>query len=141
MSDKRFFPQANNTLLWQQRYTHEQTRYNDIYINHHMNFTLSVGRIKKWLLSTFIPLFAFPTLLLPLQLVFNIYKCSLIYLYLTLHIYSFFPFLSTYLLILFSLLYSPIGTLLQFCFLVYALISLVLEDITLPVKRRESKSK
>ena len=35
-----------------------------------------------------------------------------IYFYLTLHIYSFFPFLSTYLLVLFSLLYSPVGTLL-----------------------------
>ena len=39
-----------------------------------------------------------------------------IYLYLTLHIYSFFPFFSTYLLVLFSLLYSPLGTLLQLCF-------------------------
>ena len=50
MSDKSSFPQANNTLLWKQRYTHEQTRYKDIYINHYMNFILSVGRSKKWLL-------------------------------------------------------------------------------------------
>ena len=48
-----------------------------------------------------------------------------------LHIYSFFPlspFLSTYLLVLFSVLYSPKGILLQFCFPVCALISFVLVD-------------
>ena len=49
-------------------------------------------------------------LFFPLQLIFNAYK--FLYLYLTLHIYSFFPFLSTYLLVLFSVLYSPVGTLL-----------------------------
>ena len=42
---------------------------------------------------------------------------------------SFFPFLSTYLLVLFSLLYSPVGTLLQFCFPVCSLIRFVLVDI------------
>jgi len=47
----------------------------------------------------------------------------------TLHIYSFFPFLSTYLLLSFPLLYSPIGTLLWFCFPVFALVSFVLEYI------------
>ena len=40
----------------------------------------------------------------------------------------FFPFLSTYLLVLFSLLCSPIGTLLLFCFPVCALVSFVLVD-------------
>ena len=47
------------------------------------------------------PLFAFPTDIFPLQIIFNVYnKIYFIYLYLTLHIYfffSFFPFLSTYL--------------------------------------------
>ena len=43
--------------------------------------------------------------------------------------YSFFPFLSTYLLALFSLLYIPLGTLLWFCFPVCALISFILVDI------------
>ena len=42
---------------------------------------------------------------------------------------SFLPFLSTYLLFLFSLLYSPIGTSLEFCFPVCALVSFVLVDI------------
>ena len=59
-------------------------------------------------------LFAFHTDLSPLQVICNVYV-FFIYLYLALHIYSFFlffPFLSTYLLILFSLLYSPLGTLL-----------------------------
>ena len=57
---------------------------------------------------------------------------TFIYLYLTLHICSFFPFspfLLTYLLVLFSLLYSPVGTLLQSYFPVCALISFVLVDI------------
>ena len=44
---------------------------------------------------------------------------------------SFFPFLSTYLLVLFSLLYSLLGTLLYFCVPVCALISFVLVDIIL----------
>ena len=42
---------------------------------------------------------------------------------------SFLPFLSAYLLVLFSLLYSPIGTSLEFCFPVCALVSFVLVDI------------
>ena len=37
-------------------------------------------------------------------------------------------FLSTYLLVLFSLLYFPLGTLFQFCFPVCALVSFVLAD-------------
>ena len=41
--------------------------------------------------STFIPLFDFPTVLFPLQLLFNVYKSSSI-IYLTLHIYSLFLF-------------------------------------------------
>ena len=45
--------------------------------------------------------------------------------------YFFFTFLSTYLLVLFSLLYSPLDTLLQFCFPVCALVSFVLGDIIL----------
>ena len=62
--------------------------------------------------STFIPLFALPTVLSPLQLIFNMYV-FFIDLYLTLHFYSSFPlFFSPYLLALFSLLYSPVGTLL-----------------------------
>jgi len=77
--------------------------------------------------STFIPLFAFPTILFPLQLIFNVYKSSLsTSIQLCIPILSFFPFLSTYLLVLFSLLYSPIDTLLQFCFPVCALVSIVL---------------
>jgi len=44
-------------------------------------------------------------------------------------ILSFFPFLSTYSLVLFSLLYSPIDTLLQFCFPVCALVSFFQVDI------------
>ena len=32
--------------------------------------------------------------------------------------FSFFPFLSTYFLVLFSFLYSPVSTLFRFCFLV-----------------------
>jgi len=58
---------------------------------------------------------------------------NLLYLPLTLHIYSFFSFfafLSTYLLVLFSLLYSPLGTLLYLCFPVFALVSFVLVDIS-----------
>ena len=62
-------------------------------------------------------MFAFPIVLFPLQLFFNVF---FIYFYLTLHIYfsffSFFPFLLAYLLILFLLLYSPLGILLLFCF-------------------------
>ena len=63
--------------------------------------------------SIFILLFAFPAVLFPLQLTFNVYKSSST-LYSTLHVYSFFsffPFCSTYLLVLFSLLYSPLDTL------------------------------
>jgi len=45
------------------------------------------------------------------------------------YLFSFLLFLSTYLLVLFSLLYSPIGTLLFFCFLVCAVVSFVLVDI------------
>ena len=44
-------------------------------------------------------------------------------------LFSFLLFLSTYLLVLFSLLYSPIGTLLYFYFLVCAVVSFVLVDI------------
>jgi len=62
--------------------------------------------------STFIPLFAFPTVLYPLQLIFNTYKSSLsTSIYLCISILFFFPLLSTYLLVLFSLLYSQLGTL------------------------------
>ena len=43
--------------------------------------------------------------------------------------FLFFPFLSTYLLVLFSLLYSQIGILLSFCFPVSALVNFVLVDI------------
>jgi len=79
----------------------------------------------------FLPLFAFPSVLSLLQLVFNICKSSLltsIYLCISiLSFFSFFPFFfSPYLLVLFSLLYSPVGTLLYFCFPVYALVSFVL---------------
>ena len=45
--------------------------------------------------------------------------------------FSFCPFLSTYLVVLFSLLYSPIGTLLFFCFPVCALVSFIPVDIIL----------
>ena len=45
------------------------------------------------------------------------------------HIYSFFPFLSTYFLVLFSSLYSPLGTLLYVCSPLCALDSFVLVDI------------
>ena len=62
-----------------------------------------------------------------LQLIFNVYKSSLstsIQLYISLSsFFYFFPFLLTYALVLFSLLYSSLGTLLQFCFLVCALVS------------------
>ena len=44
--------------------------------------------------------------------------------------FSFIPLVSKCLLVLFSLLYSPIGTLLQFCFPVCALVSFVLVDIS-----------
>ena len=78
----------------------------------------------------FLPLFAFPSVLSLLQLVFNIYKSSLltsIYLCIsTLSFFFFLSFFSSYLLVLFSLLYSPVGTLLYFCFPVYALVSFVL---------------
>ena len=51
---------------------------------------------------TFIPLFAFPTILFPLQLIFNVYKSSLFTsIQLCIPILSFFPFLSTYLLVSF----------------------------------------
>ena len=53
-----------------------------------------------------------------------------IYLPLFNFVYLFFLFFSTYFLVLFSLLYSPIGTLLQFCFPVCASVSFVLVDIT-----------
>ena len=66
------------------------------------------------LFFTFIPLFAFPTVLFSLQLIFNVYESSSASL--ALHIYSFFfsffPFFPTYLLVLFSLLFSPFVTLL-----------------------------
>ena len=42
--------------------------------------------------------------------------------------FSLFLFLSIYLAVLFQLLYSPIGTLLQFCFPVCVLVSFVLVD-------------
>ena len=45
-------------------------------------------------------------------------------------ILSFLAFLSTYLLVLFLLLYSSIGTSLEFCFPVCALDSFVLVDVT-----------
>ena len=54
--------------------------------------------LTYYIFSTFIPLFAFPTVPFPLQLIFNVYKSSSTSL--NLHIYaffSFFPFLSTYL--------------------------------------------
>ena len=50
--------------------------------------------------STFILLFAFPTVLSPLQLIFNVYKSSYTSVQLFISIlssFSFFPFLSTYL--------------------------------------------
>ena len=45
--------------------------------------------LTYYILSAFIPLFAFPTVLFPLQLIFNVYKSSSS---ITLHIYSFFLF-------------------------------------------------
>ena len=56
---------------------------------------------------------------------------NLLYLPLFNFAYLFFLFfsLSTYLLVLFLFLYSPIGTLLWFCFPVGALVSFVLEDM------------
>ena len=51
----------------------------------------------------------------------NLY-INLLYLPLFSFVYLFFLFLSTYLLVLFSLLYSTIGTLLYFCFPVCALV-------------------
>ena len=64
--------------------------------------------------STFIALFSFPTVLFPLQLTFSVYKSSSLPLsnFAYLFFLSFFPSLSTDLLVLFSLLYSPLGTLL-----------------------------
>ena len=76
--------------------------------------------------STFINLFAFPTLLFLLQLIFNEYKLSLSTFNFAYLLFLLFPFLSTCLLVLFSLLYSPHGTLLYFHFLVCALVSLIL---------------
>ena len=70
---------------------------------------------------TFIPLFDFPTLLFPLQLIFNVYKPS--------STFSFFPSLSTYFLVLFSLFYSPIGSSFKFCFPVCALVSFAQVDV------------
>ena len=67
-------------------------------------YTLTFNFLNLLYFSTFIPLFAFPTVLCPLQLNFNVYK--------SFSFFSFFPFLSTYLLVLFSLFYSPLGTLL-----------------------------
>ena len=58
------------------------------------------------------PLFAFPTVLSPLQLsvtYINLYLPLFNFAYL--FFVSFSPFLSTYLLVLFSLFYSPLGTL------------------------------
>ena len=70
---------------------------------------------KPIIISSFIPLFYFPTVPFHLQLIFNVYKSSLsTSIYLCISIHSFFPlspFLSTYLLVLFSLLYSPVGNL------------------------------
>ena len=64
------------------------------------------------------------------RMIFSLYKSSLsATIQLCISILSFSPFLSTYLLVLFSLFYSPIGTLLQFCFPVCALISFALVDI------------
>ena len=72
-------------------------------------------------------MFAFSTVLFPLQLILTVYKTSLSTFNLA---YLFFlSFLSTYLLVLFSLFYSPVGTLLLFCFPVCALVSFVLVDI------------
>ena len=71
----------------------------------------------------------FLTVLFPLQLIFNVYKSSSTSIQFCISILSFFPFLSTYFLVLFSLLYSPIGTLLQVCSPVCALVSFVLVDI------------
>ena len=57
----------------------------------------------------------------PLQLIFNIYKSfSSTSVQFCISILSFFPFLSMYLLVLFSLLYSPVDTFLYFCFPVCA---------------------
>ena len=81
--------------------------------------------------STFIPLFAFPIVLFPLKLIFNVSKSSLsTSIQHCLSIHSFFPFLSTYLLVQLLLLYSPLGTLLQFCFPVCALVSFILNWYT-----------
>ena len=64
----------------------------------------------------------------------NVYKSSLsnsVYICISiLSFFSFFLLLSTYFSVLFSLLYSPIGTLLQCCFPVCALLSFVLGDIS-----------
>ena len=79
------------------------------------NFNLKIFK-PIIIFSTFIPLFAFPTVLFPLQLIFIVCKFSLsssIYLCISiLSSFSFFPFLSMYLLVLFPLVYSPLGTLL-----------------------------
>ena len=84
------------------------------------------------LLLVFLHLFLYLLFLLFFSpcLIFNTYKSySFTSTELCISILSFFPFLSTYLLVLFSLLYSPIGTLLQFCFPVCALVSFVLLKI------------
>ena len=57
------------------------------------------------------------TVLSPLQLIFNVYKSSSTSVSLgisALFFFSFFPFLSTYLQVLFSLLYSPLGSCFSF---------------------------
>ena len=84
------------------------------------------------LLLVFLHLFLYLLFLLLFSpcLILNTYKSySFTSTELCISILSFFPFLSTYLLVLFSLLYSPIGTLLQFCCPVCTLVSLVLADI------------
>ena len=62
--------------------------------------------------STFIPLFAFPTVLFPFQLIFYINLHLPLFNFAYLFFLFFFPLASTYLLVLFSLLYTPIHTLL-----------------------------
>ena len=65
--------------------------------------------IFKPIFFTYIILFVFLTLLFPLLIKFNVYKFSFsTYILLGISILSFFPFLSTDLLVFFSLLYSPL---------------------------------
>ena len=66
-----------------------------------------------YIFSTFIPLFAFPTVLFQLQLTFKGYKSYLpLFNFAYLFFLSFLSFFSLNISVLFSLLYSPLGILL-----------------------------